>query len=270
MVNGPKPVIPEPPFVPARARLGFVICGVEHSGTTLVSDLFRQVPNVDSGFETGVLLASSPRSFPNEMPFADYILGGWAITQEELESCCDTESFAEFYNRLAAVSRSIEPGCPTLFDKTPRYFAELETCLRRADVPFVVTYKDPRAIVFSDYKRSGEANFDAWYKDYVEPKLGYMRVLYANFMNVATQDDRVLGVSLESLCMEPRRTCEAMFAHCGQDFRLEYLLLKNLRYPHTRPTITPSVPLEYRDALNARQLRRIKRHFKEFDAWFYD
>ena len=50
--------------------LAFVICGVEHSGTTLISEIFRQVPMLDSGFETGVLLSETPSQFLQEMPFA--------------------------------------------------------------------------------------------------------------------------------------------------------------------------------------------------------
>ena len=33
--------------------IDFLVCGVEHSGTTLVSDLFRQIPHCESGFEVG-------------------------------------------------------------------------------------------------------------------------------------------------------------------------------------------------------------------------
>ena len=255
---------------PAReAGLRFVICGVEHSGTTLVSDLFRQVPGVDSGFETGVLLAPSPRAFLTEMPFAENMLGSWSITQEELEFCCDTDGIGEFYARLAAVSRCIEPGCAVLFDKTPRYLSQLDACLSRADVPFVVTYKDPRSIVFSDFTRSGAADFDAWFDTYQEPKRGYLRLLYRNTHAAAT-NGRVLCVALETLCMQPRTTCEAMFAHCGQVFRLNYLSLKNLRYHHTRSnSITPAIPLEYLDGLRGTQKRKIEEAFSEFGDWFY-
>ncbi len=254
----------------ARHKLKFVICGIEHSGTTLVSDIFRQVPGLDSGFETGVLLCQSPREFLGEMPFADWILGNWAITQAELEMCCDTNSFAEFYARLGAASKNIEPGFPGLFDKTPRYLSQLEACLARVDVPFVVTYKDPRSIVFSDFSRSGAAAFEPWYDTYLGPKLGYMRHLYEKFQRVALPDKRVFCVSLESLCMFPRTSCEAIFAHCGEHFRLNYLLLKNLRYHHTRSTsISPAIPFEYLDGLSRTQIARIEKDFAEFDSWIY-
>ncbi len=251
--------------------LDFVICGVEHSGTTLVSDLFRQVPGLDSGFETGVLLSPSPRQFLQEMPFAENILGGWCISQEELEACCDTESFAQFYDRIAAVSRCIEPGCRTVFDKTPRYFSQLSGCLAKTQVPFIVTYKDPRSIVFSDYVRAGRPGFDAWFEDYAGPKLGYMQHLYGIYCGVAAEDPRVLRVGLESLCMQPRVVSEAMFAHCGYAFSIRYLLLEHLRYHHTRAaTISPRIPFEYLEVFSAGQLRLIVRWFSGLGGWFYD
>ena len=265
--------VPSPVTAPfgQMGRLRFVICGVEHSGTTLVSDLFRQVPTVDSGFETGVLLSPSPRAFLGEMPFAAHMLGAWSITQQELEACCETDDFAEFYARLAAVSRCIKPDCAVLFDKTPRYLAHLDTCMTRAAVPFVVTYKDPRSIVFSDFTRSGAADFDQWFDDYQEPKLGYLRLLYKNYKTIAVPSTRVFCVALERLCMKPRETCEALFAHCGQMFRLNYLVLKNLRYHHTRSgSIAPSIPLEYLDGLQDSQIRKIEKSFGDLGEWFYD
>ena len=251
--------------------LAFVICGVEHSGTTLVSDIFRQVPLLDSGFETGVLLSESPRQFLQEMPFADHIRGGWEITQEELVECCEAETFESFYERLAARSRCIEPGYRAVFDKTPRYLAHLASCMEKVDVPFVITYKDPRAIVCSDYTRAGSPDFDAWFESYADEKLGYMRQLYDNFSSFAARGKRVLRIGLETLCLNPRTTCEALFAHCGQEFSLRYLLLQNLRYPHTRTTsISPRTPFEYLETFSEPQRIKIARYFSELDAWFYD
>jgi hypothetical protein len=255
----------------AIAMLAFVICGVEHSGTTLVSDLFRQHPGLDSGFETGVLLASSPRGFLEQMPFALNILGGWSITQEELEACCDTDSFPTFYDRLAKVSRCLELDCRHVFDKTPRYLAHLPSCLERTPVPFIATYKDPRSIVFSDYLRAGKPAFDAWFEAYAGPKLGYMQHLHAMLGSDAAAGPRVLRVRLETLCLQPHATCEAIFAHCGYAFSAGYLSLRNLRYHHTRATtISARIPFEYREHFTTAQCRKIANHFAVLDSWFYD
>ena len=251
--------------------LAFVICGVEHSGTTLLSEIFRQVPMLDSGFETGVLLSETPRQFLQEMPFADNICGDWKITREELEECCQADTFEAFYERLAGRSRCLEPGCRAVFDKTPRYLANLGDCMEKMQVPFVVTYKDPRAIVFSDYTRAGSPDFESWFATYADEKLGYLRALHDQFTSFAGRSKRVVRVSLETLCLNPRSTCEALFAHCGQAFSLRYLLLQNLRYSAT-PTasISPRTPFEYLLGFSEPQRDRIARHFSELESWFYE
>ena len=244
---------------------------MEHSGTTLISDLFRQVPDVDAGLETGVLLSRSPREFPDEMPFAAYILDCWAIDAEELAFCCDTDHFTQFYHRLARTSRALKPGTTTIFDKTPRYLSRLESCLGKTDVPFVVSCKDPRAIAYSDFTRSGAQDFDAWFDAYAPAKAGYMRQAYASYTGQMAGGSRVLRVRLETLCLRTRDTCEAIFTHCRQQFRLEYLLFENLRYHQTRTnSISARLPFEYLKGLTARQQAAVARSFAEFDAWFYE
>jgi len=59
--------------------LGFLICGLEHSGTTMVSDLFREHPLADSGFECGVLLCNTPSEFLTFEPFCRHMYVGWGI-----------------------------------------------------------------------------------------------------------------------------------------------------------------------------------------------
>ena len=257
------------PSVPGK--LAFVICGIEHSGTTLLSEIFRQVPGLDAGFETGVLLSKTPRQFLREMPFADNICDDWKITREELESCCTADTFDGFYEHLAEHSRCIEPGCSAIFDKTPRYLADLTDCMEKVQVPFVVTYKDPRAIVFSDYTRAGSPDFESWFATYADEKLGYLRVLHDQFNSFAGRSKRVLRMSLETICLNPRSACEKLFAHCGQDFSLRYLLLQNQRYGDTRiASISPRTPFEYLLGLSEGQRARIVCHFSELDAWFYN
>jgi SAM-dependent methyltransferase len=256
---------------PRPGMLAFVICGVEHSGTTLISEIFRQVPMLDSGFETGVLLSETPASFLQDTTFAEAICGNWQITQEELAECCYTNTFDLFYERLAARSRCIEPGCRAVFDKTPRYLANLADCMEKVQVPFVVTYKDPRAIVFSDYTRAGFPDFESWFATYADEKLGYLRALHDQCNGMAGRSKRVLRIGLETTCLNPRTACEALFAHCGQDFSLRYLLLENLRYSATRTaSISPRTPFEYLLGFSEQQRATIARHFSELDTWFYD
>ena len=251
--------------------ISFVICGVEHSGTTLVSDLFRQTAHVDSGFEVGVLMSSSPRLFLKAWPYARNILQGWGITRDDLEYCCDTDSFEEFYSRLRGRSRVLKASTAKIFDKTPRYMAYLDSCLDKAPVPFVVMYKDPRAIVFSDFKRSGQQDFDRWFDNYALLKLGYLRQLYTYHRSRAARSRRVLRVSLEHLCLHPRTASEEIFSHCGEIFCLKYLLFENSEILAGRgSSISPRMPFEYLAGLTDDQAKLILRFFADLDEWFYD
>ncbi len=249
----------------------FVICGIEHSGTTLVSDLFRQVPHIDAGFEVGVLLGESPREFVNISPFFENAQGGWGVTAEELTQCCDTDSFDEFYDRLKACSTILKSDTEVIFDKTPRYLACLSQCMAKVAVPFIVTYRDPRAIVYSDFTRSREQDFDKWFPGYVGGKRRYMRTIYGEYCKIKDNPDApVLMMPLERLCLEVRTSCERLFSHVGYSFEYQYLLFNNLRYHHTRSTsVSARIPFEYLEGLTHPQLQLIEKEFGEFEDWFY-
>ncbi len=250
--------------------LGFVICGPEHSGTTVVSDLFRQVPGVDAGFEVGVLLAESPRHFPALAVHAEITRRGWGLDQAAFEACCDTDDLAVFYGRLQAASPVLRPGTHTVFDKTPRYLACLRACLKKVEVPFLVIHKDPRATVYSDWRRAGSPPMIGWYETYAPTKVGYLQTLYAEY--VATRGDpRVCCVSLEALSLDTRRTCERMFAHAGFEFDLAYLALFGTRDDGARhAAVSSGIPLEFRRDFGRPVLEVLERDFGGLGDWFYD
>jgi sulfotransferase family protein len=256
--------------------LKFVICGMEHSGTTLLSDLFRQVPGIDAGFEVGVLLCSSPKEFegfdPRGDPFFDNMLEGWGLTREELTEACHAEDFDGFYARVKASSKVLRPGTTDIFDKTPRYLRFLDDCMSRADVPFIATFKDPRSIVFSDFARSENKDFDAWYPAYLPAKRQYLTRSYQSYQKVrARNEGKVAFVALESLCMDARASCERLFKHVGLEFKTEYVLLSNQRYYQTRAnSISARIPFEYKEHLSDGQQRRIMDDFAECEDWFYE
>jgi len=257
--------------------LKFVICGIEHSGTTLISDLFRQVPWISAGFEVGVLLCTSPQEFvgfdPLSDPFFENMLEGWNLTREELTEACQAENFDGFYGRLQASSKVLRPGTRDIFDKTPRYLRHLRDCMSRTNVPFIVSYKDPRSIVYSDFTRSENRDFDAWYPTYMEPKRRYTMACYQSYRQArASNDGRVAFVALESLCMDARANCERIFKHVGLEFKTEYVLLSKGHHPdYTRANgISARIPFEYKENLTSRQQQRIMDDFVECADWFYE
>jgi len=251
--------------------IGFVICGPEHSGTTLVSDLFRQLPGIDAGFEVGILLAETPRSLPSLLIHAEITCWSWGIDQNTLAACCDTDDLPTFCTRLMRASPLMKPGTHTVFDKTPRYLAHLPSCMAKLAVPFVVVFKDPRAIVYSDWRKAGSPQFEAWFETYAPAKLGYLRGLYANYRRVQeSKNPRVCLVQLENLCLDTRRTCERLYAHVGCAFDPAYMLLRNTRYENTRlGAISAGVPFEYYTHFSKLEQHRISAAFAELDQWFY-
>jgi len=249
----------------------FVICGIEHSGTTLLSDIFRQVPTIDSGFETGVLLVDSPREFRSLDPFISNIVSGWGVKDTELDMICDCDTFDEFYDRLWQQSTVVNHQKTIMFDKTPRYFSTLNSCTQKIDCPFIATYKDPRAIVASDFRRDKAENFSVWFDSYAPRKKKYLRIIYAQLeQTVQGSIPNAIAVSLEAVCLDTRQTLEKMFAHVGQEFDLSYLLLKNLRYHHTKlPYISSNIPFQYLEVFNKSQIKQIEKRFEEFELFFY-
>lgn len=246
-----------------------LICGLEHTGTTLLSDLFRQLPGVDSGFECGVLLQSSPREFPNLQPFAQNMLEGWGITEEALSHCCETDKFEEFYRRLLSAATVLDADTTAIFDKTPRYLSKLSVVLERCDSPVVVSYKDPRASVCSDFKRAKTDNFDAWYDDYAPQKLRYVETCYNEFAKHA-DNPQVTTVGLEELAMNSRATMERMFAHAGEAFKLNYAIIDTLRYVNVKNrTVSADIAFEYVGKLSAEAQQRVLNDFGRFDMWIY-
>lgn len=253
-----------------RHGIAFVICGMEHSGTTLISDLFRQVPGLDAGFEVGVMLAPDLRAFRTLAPYARNLPGGWGITEAEFDACCAAPDLPGFYHRLRAASRELAPGTRAIFDKTPRYIARLAHCLDQTPVPHVVAHKDPRGLLYSDWKRAGAGDFAAWYDDYGPRKHRYVAQCYAAWAARA-ESPRVLSLALEALAFDARRSLDRLFAHVGLEFRLDYALMSGLRYRNTRANVVSAdIALEYRRGFTPDQQALIARDFAQFDRWFYE
>jgi len=252
--------------------VSFVVCGLEHTGTTLLSDLFRQVPKLDSGFEVGVLLSESPSAFKDLQPFAGNMKEGWGISQQQFEHCCSQPTLDAFYQELKSQSASISQDCENLFDKTPRYLSQLSSCLERIDTPFIASYKDPRAIVHSDFKRAkkaGAEDFFEWYDKYVGGKHQYVSMCYREHQK-NKDNPRVEFIALEELALNARNSMQRLFDHVNLEFSLDYILLNGLRYKNTRSNAV-SIPIafSYLADFDKEITDRIEADFSDFSDWFY-
>ena len=252
--------------------INFIICGLEHSGTTVVSDIFRQYPGCDSGFECGVLLCDNHRDFASFQPFAENILSGWGITKKQLEITCASNSIGDFYDSL--YKNSSLPGISSAhirFDKTPRYIIDLRSIREKVDVPTLAVTKDLRSTVASDFKRSklDITQFDEWYADYLPKKTKYLSRVYEGYEYSLTASRSKL-IRLEDLCFNSMQTMKNMFDTVNLEPKIEYFIFKNHRTHHTL-----GQSLNQRAGLGLLELPeilrdRIKEDFKEFELMFYD
>lgn len=250
----------------------FIICGLEHSGTTLASDLFRQVPGCDSGFECGVLLCATPRDFPQKNPFYRNMLDGWKITESDLAAACRSESFAEFYDNLYKHAGLFKDAEPVIrFDKTPRYIINLPAITAVMEAPIITMIKDPRAATWSDFRRSRKAaaDIEAWYEEWMPPKRRYMEQAYVGYLHAWTSK-QCLVTRLEDLCLNTRSTLEKMFQHVGMEPSLRYLNISDSRYPNTRgKSVNVSTAVEHLERLPKGIQQRVQKDFGHLERWFY-
>ncbi|WP_406870106.1 sulfotransferase [Thioclava sp. 'Guangxiensis'] len=247
----------------------FLICGMEHTGTTLISDLFRQVAGLDSGFECGALLRDTPQEFNSLQPFRKHMNVGWGITDAQMDDCCESPDFETFYSKLQNYAANLSPDTKIIFDKTPRYLSELTAVLGREKIKTVASFKDPRGIVFSDFKRSKQASFDEWYPEYKIQKIAYTKKCYQEYQ-ANSSNPLVCFVSLEDLALNSRQTMERMFSHVDEKFRLEYAIISEIRFQNTKNrTVSADIAFEHNRGLTAAQKSKIETDFSFAEDWFY-
>jgi len=253
--------------------LSFLICGLEHSGTTMASDLFREHPEVESGFECGVLLCNNPSEFLNFTPFCNHMAVGWGINKEDLVYVCQATDFESFYQRLFERSSIVQTNKPKfIFDKTPRYVTQLETVQSKLDLPAIVLIKDPRSLALSDFKRSGKKikDIDIWYDSWKEPKRLYMQSAYQGYQ-YAWESERCHVIRLEDVCFNAKASVKLMFEFVQLEFKCEYLDLRNKRFGNTSgSSISVNSCMQFMSTLPEHIQSKIKEDFSEFDRWFYD
>ena len=260
------------PNTTMQSELSFLICGLEHSGTTMASDLFREHPEVDSGFECGVLLCDNPSDFLTLTPFRNHMAVGWGINEEDLTYACQAVNFDGFYERLFERSSIIQTKKPKfVFDKTPRYVTQLIAVQSRLDLPAIVLIKDPRSLALSDFKRSGTKieEIDDWYERWKNPKRLYMRSAYQGDQ-YAWGNERCKVVRLEDICFNAKETVRSMFEFVQLEFSYEYLDLRSKRFGNTSgSSISVNSCMQFMGALPKHIQTKIKEDFSEFDLWFY-
>lgn len=255
----------------ALSPLVALVCGFEKSGTTMLNEILRRHPQLDSGFEVGVLLADTPRAFRQVQPYYSFFQSTWRLAPGDAEYICDTESWGEFYRRCRERSPLIVDKQVWIFDKTPAYMRDLSRVLEKVPgIPCVVNVRDPRALMLSWARWSGhtdnpvkwiEQNFHANVERYSSYAEGYYRAL-------DMYGDRIMLNRFEKLCEEPGPTLEKIFTFLGLEFREEYLIFNSEHFVYGN-TVSSQYIAPYTGVLPERLCDEILRATSRYSAWHY-
>jgi len=254
--------------------LHVIVCGFEHSGTTMLGELLRQHESLDSGFEGGLLLNASPRAFPKSEPYYSNMRSTWKLSEKAALAACDTDSFAEAYRRLRDASPILKSKSVKLFDKTPRYMLCLSDVMTRApSIPIVAIVRDFRAVIWSSFKRHGEAGLEYWQREFFPRTLRHT-YSYAAGLRAAVRRfgaKRILIVQYEELCLDPTAVGARIFDHIQLDFAERFSNFGKARYDLVYGQgVERNYIFEYRERLPAPIQNRISDYFSEFNSIFFN
>jgi hypothetical protein len=248
-----------------------LVCGFEKSGTTVVNEILRRHPHLDSGHEVGVLMAPSPRAFPAVQPYFSFFRQTWKLTAEQARECCDTDEWARFYARARQASPVIVDKSTLLFDKTPRYMRQLSEVMSRVpQLPCVVNVRDPRALMHSWACWSGfrdspgdwlEQNFERNCERFLEYACGYATA-------AGEGQYRLLVNRFETMCLEPERALRRVFDFLGFEFSTDFLYFESEHFVYGN-TVSRRHLFPYRGDFSDALCQRILDATAEFSDWHF-
>jgi len=193
-------------------KLVAVVSGMPFSGTTYLSRIICSHPNIDSGFECGMLFEESPKLFTKRKKFYNWMMShekpyNWKLSSEEMNYICDTDSFYTAYDRIVETCHLFTQNKANLIiDKTPAYIYRLRNIMTKIDkTPFIIVKKDP-IYQYSSYKNRGK-NMDDFITLYKKQIASINRIL-----NRPILKNRLLIVNFADLHTRRERSIEEIFS----------------------------------------------------------
>lgn len=229
-----------------------IVCGFEHSGTTMLSDILRKHPELDSGFETGFLIHETPHDYINDHSEQNPWVGehmlkrGWELTNKDIEDIGKCQDWNQAYSLLRERSPIIKNKTSLLFDKTPRYMAHLpHVAGRNVGIPIIVLWRDPRSLYHSWNKRN-PTSLESFIKNYL---------IYASGLREAEalNQSPILSIQYEELCSNPKMITQKVF---------KFL---NLETPKKTTSIDPKFGNTYGKNISKNYLFDYKNHLSTSD-----
>jgi hypothetical protein len=244
-----------------------IVCGYERGGTTLVSEILRQHPKINSGFEGGLLFSDNPHDFRSLEPYVTSLKISWGVSDEDLKYICDGVDWQDVYKRL--LEKSTKVDSEYVFDKTPRYMEFLSDVLARVDVPCIAIVRDPRALFFSWAKRSG-ISIDDWSRLHLSAAIERYERYGRGLQNALVSNPQgILVVQYEFLCINPVIESEKIMKFIGVDFDPTFVQFASPQKNIHERNVSSKYISEYQHHFDDKVCRKIKSKLKKFEDWFW-
>lgn len=187
--------------------LGGVICGIEHSGTSMLLDMLKAHPWVYARFEFGLMLSKkfTAESIQGCKPFFEANMAEHDLGKGSRDYILRAESWLDLYSRFfeRVQYKDVEARKRHFFiDKCPAYIRNLDLVSSRiGNVPIIRLKRDPRAVLYSFCKR-GLASQDKVLPEFLARYRDSYRYLLGPS---ASNKYNTMDVQYEELINEPRR-----------------------------------------------------------------
>lgn len=256
----------------ATDPLKLIVCGYEKSGTTLLNEILRRHPNLDSGFECGFLLADTPPQFCNIQPYYPYFKKCWELTQADMDYIFAASEWSECYCRARERSPVIIHKNTAMFDKTPIYMLHLSEVLAKVPtIPCVVTVRDPRALFYSWARWSGHQNDpEQWIHDNLQQYFERYRSYGEGYQKALDKfGDRITLIQFEALCHDPEYYCRRIFESIGLEFKTEFMNFSSKFFVYGN-TVSKEYIDAYRDYLSKSLCDTILQGLETYSDWWFE
>ena len=239
-------------IVDKNRPLAAIVCGFTGGGTTMLTEVLRQHPRLDSAFEGGFLLTEEASDFLTLEPYYSALKKTWQVSDQQLARICSVDTWPAVYRRLRQNSPVIKNKNVLLFDKTPRYMTCLSQVLRKVpNVPCISLVRDPRAVFWTRIKRTfrkespemniqewAEAEFESGVKGYSTHAEGLQQALKSELK------ERILLVKYEELCLNPEVEARKIFNFLKLNSNADFLSFKGGK-PRFRPCRDDGIKSSY-------------------------
>eukprot|EP00977_Amphora_coffeiformis_P017702 scaffold5869_cov165-Amphora_coffeaeformis.AAC.11 len=205
-----------------------IVTGMEHSGTTLVSEFLMSAPNLFGAFESGFLLDESPSTFYKRRTFYNWSIQPvtkslhWGLKVSQRKYVTRATCFAEMYRRVHESSPLMQrPNDQSwIVDKTPSYIYNLTHIMEKTPlVPVVVTIKNNADQLRSLTKRG------VGRKSALRRMAGGQEALV---QARARFPERIITVNVTELQRDPDSVLQNLFGRLHLTWRTDYMSMEYL------------------------------------------